>query len=448
VKVKHHMALQWTPAVARCERGQPVRWEARDVPVSVTLPASFDVQAHTPDGQTVSDTVPYTKINGSPGSIAYTYDANGNRTEKWTNSLFAARYFYGSDNQLLGISFNNDQDYTDAGDYAYSYDPFGRRISATEDGVTRYFAYDGLDSMTELDASANVTKWYLRGSGLGGGIADIIAEITPITTNYFCYNHRGDVVGLTTHNSTLTTRYEYTAFGQPLANIQDETTNVRQPRFSSKEYDTRSGLSYYGFRYYDADSGRWMTKDPGFIVDAMGLYNFCMANPINDADFYGLMQIELKPCMVYVFSGHGSTIGSYVDEWNSESAYPDMTRVGVISCKSALVQGKIPKQFAVQSTKLPKTTALIGPKAPNNGLGPGKANYVALLKAALEAGKEDAKKMAEDCRCECPNIGLYLWCQTPEQKGANFTVKQEAYENKCNKLVVVYRCKKNKGASR
>jgi hypothetical protein len=106
VKVKHHMALQWTPAVVRCERDQPVRWEARDVPVSVTLPASFDVQAHTPDGQTVSASVPYTKINGSPGSIAYAYAANGNRTRKTRetgNSILETWYEYDTGNQLVRI---------------------------------------------------------------------------------------------------------------------------------------------------------------------------------------------------------------------------------------------------------------------------------------------------------------------------------------------------------
>jgi RHS repeat-associated protein len=289
VNVKHQMALQWTPATLRCERGQPVRWEARDVPVSVTLPASFNVQAHTPDGQTISEIVSYSKINGSPGSIAYTYDDNGNRTRKTRetgNSTLETWYDYDTDNQLTRIRewSNSIAQF----DYTYAYDPFGRRISATENGVTRHFAHDGLDCITELDSNANVKKWFLRGTGLGGGIADIIAEVSPTTTNYYCYNHRGDVVGLVSKAGVLTARYEYTAFGSPITDYRSPITGSRFIGFSSKEFDQKSSLSYYGYRFYDANSGRWMTKDPMLWLSDHNLYRFVINNAISFNDQYGL----------------------------------------------------------------------------------------------------------------------------------------------------------------
>jgi RHS repeat-associated protein len=204
------------------------------------------------------------------------------------SACFAARYFYDTDNQLLGISFNNDQDCTDAGDYAYAYDPFGRRISATESGVTRYFVHDGLDCIAEMNSTPSVTKWYVRGSGLGGGIADIIAEVSPTTTNYFCYNHRGDVVTLTRPDGQVTNRFEYTAFGAPVSSFQFQgSSGIRAIAFSSKEFDTHSGLSYYGFRYYDTESGRWMTKDPAWD-DAFNLYCFVRNSPTYSFDARGL----------------------------------------------------------------------------------------------------------------------------------------------------------------
>jgi RHS repeat-associated protein len=289
VKVKQSTAATWVPAQLKLRKAHDVAWLATNVPVSGTGTLTFDIQAQITNNFVITQTVQYKRsaMVAAPGNITYTYDANGNRTEKWTNSLFAARYFYDTDNQLLGISFNNDLDYTDAGDYAYSYDPFGRRISATEEGVTRYFVHDGLDCIAELNSTPSVTKWYVRGSGLGGGIGDIIAEVRPTTTNYYCYNHRGDVVGLVSKAGVLAARYEYTAFGKPLV----QTTNACPLAFSSKEYDSKSGLSYYGFRYYDADSGRWMTKDPLLWSDNLNLYGFVGGNPLEYIDFYGLIRL-------------------------------------------------------------------------------------------------------------------------------------------------------------
>jgi RHS repeat-associated protein len=291
VKVKQSTAATWVPAQLKLRKGQDVAWLATNVPVSGTGTLSFDIQAQITNNYVVTQTVSYTHSSNLPSfqsSIAYGYDANGNRIEKWTNNIFVARYFYDADNQLLGISFNNDQDYTDAGDYAYSYDPFGRRISATEDGVTRYFAYDGLDCIAELDSNANVKKWYLRGTGLGGGIGDVIAIQYPASSNqdqYLSYNHRGDVVTLTSKSAVLTARYEYTAFGLPVTcNLPPVTRSLA---FSSKEYDTKSGLSYYGFRYYDADSGRWMTKEPSEWQYEIHMYRFVYNSPLNLIDIYG-----------------------------------------------------------------------------------------------------------------------------------------------------------------
>ena len=66
-----------------------------------------------------------------------------------------------------------------ASEYVYGYDAFGRRISATENNVTRDFIYDGLDVITELNGSSGLTKYYTRCTGLGGGIGDIAAECSP-----------------------------------------------------------------------------------------------------------------------------------------------------------------------------------------------------------------------------------------------------------------------------
>ena len=105
---------------------------------------------------------------------------------------------------------------------------------------------------------------------------------------YFSYNHRGDVVTVTRPDGTPTNRFEYDAFGNPLT--CSPLTARRSPSFSSKEYDFRSGLSYYGYRYYDAQSGRWMTKDKDFMNFLLVLdpYVYVRQSPHYWIDSYGL----------------------------------------------------------------------------------------------------------------------------------------------------------------
>jgi len=292
--------FQPVTAALTCVRGQAVAWEARDIAVSgsgsimftVTVAAVKSTNTAAPGSiliWTNSTTVTYTKSSSGSGSIKYTCDNNGNRTYKWTNGVFEARYFYDVDNQLVGISFNNDKDHSDAGDYTYEYDPFGRRTKAIEDTTNRYFVYDGLDCIAELDSTGGVTKTYLRGAGLGGGIGDIVAAWSMVDGQwlYFSYNHRGDVVTLTRPDGTVTNRCEYDAFGIPVIPPLAGSPVTRFIGFSSKEYDTKSGLSYYGFRFYDAQSGRWINKDPALWLGGMNLYRHTRNNPIAYMDTRG-----------------------------------------------------------------------------------------------------------------------------------------------------------------
>ena len=144
--------------------------------------------------------------------------------------------------------------------------------------------------IAERDSTGGVTKTYIRGSGLGGGIGDIVAAWSMVDGQwlYFSYNHRGDVVTVTSNTGARIAAYEYDAFGAPL---NTEPGTLRRVGFSSKEYDAKSGLSYYGFRYYDAQSGRWMTKDP-LCPFGKSFYAFVAGNPNNSTDYRGLVEVS------------------------------------------------------------------------------------------------------------------------------------------------------------
>ena len=59
-------------------------------------------------------------------------------------------------------------------------------------------------------------------------------------------------------------------------------------RFSTKYQDAETGLLYYGYRYYDPITGRWLNRDPIGEEGGINLYGFIENNAIDLVDADGL----------------------------------------------------------------------------------------------------------------------------------------------------------------
>jgi RHS repeat-associated protein len=76
----------------------------------------------------------------------------------------------------------------------------------------------------------------------------------------------------------------------------DEYGRVTQDTLSSQipfgyaggHYDSQTGLVRFGVRDYDAETGRWTTKDPIGFGGGHNLYGYVHADPINHLDPLGL----------------------------------------------------------------------------------------------------------------------------------------------------------------
>lgn len=64
--------------------------------------------------------------------------------------------------------------------------------------------------------------------------------------------------------------------------------NYKTVRYSGKERDT-TGLYYYGYRYYQPWSGRWLSADPEGPVDGLNLFRMVRNNPVKLIDCNGLI---------------------------------------------------------------------------------------------------------------------------------------------------------------
>jgi RHS repeat-associated protein len=217
----------------------------------------------------------------------YTYDSNGNLVSRAIGDS-SISYAYDAENRLTRMDFSD-------GTYLqYQYDGMGQLVKVFENGVLKkQYIYD--EPFIPVSIISNEGSSYLTyGHDLAGGVGGLINLNQNNQKNYYFYNStitRGNVVNTADEELNIT-EYQYDAFGNVKGSEEDNT-----PMFlhSTKEYDSKSGLLYFGFRFYDPGIGRWITKDPiGFGSEEVNLYTYVGNNPLFWVDTYGLKRYRIK----------------------------------------------------------------------------------------------------------------------------------------------------------
>lgn len=86
--------------------------------------------------------------------------------------------------------------------------------------------------------------------------------------------------------------YRYDSFGSPVS----VAGSLEQPyRFSTKWYDSGTGMSDFGLRMYSATTGRWMSRDPIGESGGINLYTYSANSPTNIIDPLGLAGVGAFP---------------------------------------------------------------------------------------------------------------------------------------------------------
>ncbi len=169
----------------------------------------------------------------------------------------------------------------------YTYDSYGKRISKTVNGATTEYYYD---EMGNLFLAGGVAIYYSPGG-----------EAMSIKYRGIRYhlvkNLQGDVIALADTNGSIVAQYTYDAWGNPLSitdgngnNVKNNAThiaNVNPLRYRTYVYDTESGLYYLMSRYYDPETGRFISPDSQLNLGTMhgcNLYAYCENDPVNYTD--------------------------------------------------------------------------------------------------------------------------------------------------------------------
>ncbi len=195
----------------------------------------------------------------------------------------------------------------------YIVDGRNRRIGKKVNGtLQRQWIYDGqLRPVAELNASGTLTATYIYATQIN--VPDYIVKGT--TTYRVITDHLGSLrFVINTSNGTIAQRIDYDDWGNVLLNTAPDFTPFG---FAGGIYDKDTKLVRFGARDYDAECGRWTTKDPlDFYAGQSNLYGYCSYDPINSLDYSGLDEITsnmgLLACFSHMYAQVG--YGQYKDE--------------------------------------------------------------------------------------------------------------------------------------
>jgi len=205
--------------------------------------------------------------------VVYDYDDNAN-----TVSANNRTYVYDSSNQLIQVWDSTNQI------AEYTYNGAGQRIKKVTQSGTRIFHYDLKGHLiAETNQSGTMIAEYVY---IGDELLAMIKPGETETVHYFHNDHLGTPQILTNDSQTIAWKAVYTPFGEAVASIQ----TVENPfRFPGQYYDQETGLHYNYFRYYNPQSGRYLTPDPIGLEGGINLFAYVENNPLNESDPSGLL---------------------------------------------------------------------------------------------------------------------------------------------------------------
>jgi len=209
-----------------------------------------------------------------------TYDNNGNMTSV-TNTCGTTTYTWNVRNQLVGISgFTLTSTLTCSSVTAsFKYDAVGRRIEKMINTTTTKYLYDGLDIIQEIQGTAKTN--YIRTLNIDEPLARIKADGT---VRYYQTDVLGSVIALTDQTGAVKTTYAYDPFGN--TTVSGEASD-NPFQYTGRENDG-TGLYYYRARYYSPELQRFISEDPIGLAGGINMYVYVSNNPVMLTDPTGL----------------------------------------------------------------------------------------------------------------------------------------------------------------
>jgi len=227
------------------------------------------------------------------GAATYTYDDASQLTSE--TEKFTARYdehyncIERNGEPLAGIVYDENGNTEKP---SFVFDAFGQLIEAEGEILT----YDALGRRLQKGDTAYL---YMDKEEIGAFEAQKLKELkiagkqgpVAIEIDGHIYVPIQDVQGiirfLVDHETGKVVKAnDCDAFGSGL-------TDAIPYAYQGKRYDAKTGLIYFGQRYYDTKLNRWLTPDPIGDFDHSNLYQYVFNNPLTYRDLHGQFAIVI-----------------------------------------------------------------------------------------------------------------------------------------------------------
>ena len=258
---------------------------ASDGDVSYTYDAAGNRMTRTEDGETITYTLGSGDRLASWTGGAYTHDIAGNVTRIERDGKPTLDLTWNSQYQLVSVATN--------GVFAesYAYDALNRRVATTTlEGTTRHVYDNNWQCIADIDEQGNVIASYVWGEGIDKLLAVTVGGVTY----YALTDIQGTVWGYADSQNNVVARWQYDAWGNVLSEYVVPSASALAAlryRFQGREWSAATGLINFRMRWYDSETGRWLSKDPIGLSGGLNLYVFCCDAPILHRDPNG----ELLP---------------------------------------------------------------------------------------------------------------------------------------------------------
>jgi RHS repeat-associated protein len=250
------------------------------------------------------------------------YDADGNQTNdgRWA-------YVWDAENRLVHMTSLTNAPVGSKLKLDFAYDSKGRRIQkiiSTNNGTayvpqyTNNYLYDGWNLIAILSPQAAVIQSFtwgndvsgsLQGAGGVGGLLEMSYYGSATTNCFVACDGNGNVMGLIkAADGALAADYEYGPFGETLR-ATGQMSKSNPFRWSTKYQDYETDLIYFGYRYYNPSSGKWVNRDPLGEKGGENLYVFAKNDSLGSVDFLGMdsepinLTLHIGPVTIAHFRG-------------------------------------------------------------------------------------------------------------------------------------------------
>lgn len=193
---------------------------------------------------------------------------------------------------------------------SYQYDSNSQRVCKTtvqtrgDVVLTRKVIYlPGLELRSAMWGSSPTEHLEVSTMGVGGRAQVRVlhwdmGQPWPMSNAQVRYNYADliESAGLEVdENGNIISQEEFYPYGGTavLTARSQVEADYKMVKYSGKERDA-TGLYYYGYRYYQPWSGRWLSADPAGTVDGLNLYRMVRNNPGSYRDNDGLITEEDK----------------------------------------------------------------------------------------------------------------------------------------------------------